>query len=84
MKTVLGFCCIFFLKKLIGAQAAQKSGPTGGHVPHNPQGLKQTSILPHATNIPPHILQQLYAGNEDALIFVKPTMNEAKSHSFIA
>lgn len=61
-----------------GAQAAQKSGPTGGHVPHNPQGLKQTSILPHATNIPPHILQQLYAANPQAMTLYGGRMTAAR------
>ena len=34
----------------------------GNHVPHNPDNLRQTSLLPHVANIPPHILQQMYAG----------------------
>lgn len=36
--------------------------PISNHQAHNPQGLKQTSILAHAQTIPPHIMQQLYAG----------------------
>jgi len=34
----------------------------GQHVPHNPNQLKQTTLLPHVAQIPPHILQQMYAG----------------------
>ncbi|KAJ8316995.1 hypothetical protein KUTeg_004899 [Tegillarca granosa] len=41
--------------------------PNSVHVPHNPQGLKQTSILPHTATIPPHILQQLYAADDMGL-----------------
>jgi len=37
--------------------------PGSSYVPHNPDGMRQTSILPHTATIPPHILQQLYAGN---------------------
>ena len=40
----------------------QVTSANQNHVPHNPGGLRQTSILPHAQTIPPHILQQLYAG----------------------
>ena len=36
--------------------------PISNHQAHNPQGLKQTSILAHTQTIPPHIMQQLYAG----------------------
>ncbi|XP_061170821.1 transcription termination factor 2-like [Saccostrea echinata] len=62
----------------VAQPAAQKSGPTSSYVPHNPQGLKQTSILPHATTIPPHILQQLYAANPQAQTLYGGRMTAAR------
>ncbi|KAK3095192.1 hypothetical protein FSP39_011239 [Pinctada imbricata] len=55
------------------------SGTQGSHhVPHNPMNLKQTSILPHAQTIPPHILQQLYAANPQAMTLYGGRMTAAR------
>ncbi|XP_048745647.2 transcription termination factor 2-like isoform X3 [Ostrea edulis] len=65
-------------QKLVHVIQPGQSGPTGSHVPHNPQGLKQTSLLPHATTIPPHILQQLYAANPQAMTLYGGRMTAAR------
>ncbi|OWF46662.1 transcription termination factor 2-like [Mizuhopecten yessoensis] len=52
--------------------------PGGGHAAHNPDGLRQTSILPHTANIPPHILQQLYAENPQAMQLYGGRMTAAR------
>ena len=47
------------VKMPLGSGSTQ---PISHHQPHNPTGSKQTSILAHTQTIPPHIMQQLYAG----------------------
>lgn len=39
----------------------------GSHQPHNPSGMRQTTLLPHVAQIPPHILQQMYSANPQAM-----------------
>ncbi|KAK3610427.1 hypothetical protein CHS0354_016603 [Potamilus streckersoni] len=46
--------------------------------PHNPQGYRQSSYIPEVGEIPPHILQQLYAANPQAMTLYGGRMTAAR------
>ncbi|XP_053407442.1 transcription termination factor 2-like isoform X2 [Mercenaria mercenaria] len=50
----------------------------GNHQPHNPDNLRQTSLMPHVAQIPPHILQQMYAANPQAMQLYGGRMTAAR------
>lgn len=51
-------CCLKgFHENCLGFAA-----PAGQYRAHNPDNLKQTTLLPHVAQIPQHVLQQMYAG----------------------
>ncbi|XP_033756052.1 transcription termination factor 2-like isoform X3 [Pecten maximus] len=52
--------------------------PGSAHTSHNPDGLRQTSILQHTAQLPPHILQQLYAANPQAMQLYGGRMTAAR------
>lgn len=57
-----------------GSAVIQQSG----HQPHNPDNMRQTTLLPHVAQIPPHILQQMYAANPQAMQLYGGRMTAAR------
>ncbi|XP_069139673.1 transcription termination factor 2-like isoform X1 [Argopecten irradians] len=61
-----------------GVKVIKLPSQAAGHTSHNPDGLRQTSILPHTAQLPPHILQQLYAANPQAMQLYGGRMTAAR------
>ncbi|KAL4231279.1 transcription termination factor [Mactra antiquata] len=59
-------------------QSVPIPGVAGNHVPHNPDNMTQTTLLPHVAQIPPHILQQMYAANPQAMQLYGGRMTAAR------
>ncbi|XP_052773741.1 transcription termination factor 2-like [Mya arenaria] len=63
------------VKMLPGGQTVVQPG---AHQPHNPAGLKQTTLLPHVSQIPQHVLQQMYGANPQAMQLYGGRMTAAR------